>query len=62
MTMVIDRYKAQDTWAKNPTMDSKAMDQLQKIIQTAGELEKPVDSEKLITRTFAEKSIETIKK
>jgi len=62
MTMVIDRYKAQDTWAQNPTMDSKAMDQLQKIIQTAGELEKPVDSEKLITRTFAEKSIETIKK
>lgn len=62
MTRVIERYKSQDTWATTPVMENKSMDHLQKIIKTAGELEKPVDPDKLITRKFAEKAVETIKK
>jgi NitT/TauT family transport system substrate-binding protein len=61
MTKVIERYKAQDTWNKTPVMENKSLDTLQKIIQTAGELQKPVESDKLITRKFAEKAVETIK-
>lgn len=62
MTKVVERYKSQDTWGTTPVMENKSMDLLQKIIQTAGELEKPVDPDKLITRKFAEKALETIKK
>lgn len=62
MTKVVDRYKGQDTWDKNPVFENEALDHLQKIMKTAGELEKPADPDKLITRKFAEKAIETVKK
>ena len=30
MTMVVERYKEQDTWAKDPIMKSESLDRLQK--------------------------------
>jgi NitT/TauT family transport system substrate-binding protein len=51
--MVVERYKEQDTWAKDPIMESKSLDRLQEIIKEAGELSEPVDSNLLITHEFA---------
>ncbi len=61
LTRVVERYKSQDTWSKNPILENESLNHLQEIIQVAGELEKPVNSDALITRKHAEKSLEVIK-
>ncbi|MDS1029134.1 ABC transporter substrate-binding protein [Bacillota bacterium LX-D] len=55
---VVTRYKYQDTWDKNPILESSSLDHLQKIIKTAGELDKTIDSDTLITRTFAQSAMQ----
>lgn len=60
LTKVVDRYKSQDTWDTNPILEDEALDYLQQIIETAGELTKPVDSSLIIRRDFAEKAIKNI--
>lgn len=62
LTMVVERYKAQDTWAKDPLMAGESLDRLQEIIAQAGELEKPVDSEILIDREFAVRAMREVDK
>ncbi|MGE4283785.1 MAG: ABC transporter substrate-binding protein [Clostridia bacterium] len=58
---VIKRYKDQDTWAKDPIMKPEALDLLQQIMSEAGELNKKVPYEEIITTEFAEKAIKEIK-
>jgi len=60
ITMVIERYKAQDTWAKDPIMKAESLDRLQEIIIEAGELSEPVDSNLLITHEFALQAMEEV--
>jgi len=57
ITMVVERYKEQDTWAKDPIMESESLDRLQEIIMEAGELKDPVDSNLLITHEFAQRAM-----
>lgn len=61
IAMVVERYKAQDTWAKDPLMQSSSLDRLQNIIMEAGELSQPVDSNLLITRDFAGRAMVLVK-
>ncbi|MFY9120248.1 MAG: ABC transporter substrate-binding protein [Syntrophomonadaceae bacterium] len=60
ITMVVERYKEQDTWAKDPIMESKSLDRLQEIIKEAGELSEPVDSNLLITHEFAIRAMDEV--
>lgn len=57
LATVVKRYKDQDTWDTNPILENEALDHFQEIIQIAGELEEPVDSNILITREYAEKAM-----
>ncbi|WP_049755929.1 ABC transporter substrate-binding protein [Desulforamulus reducens] len=57
LAAVIERYKSQDTWNTNPVMDNQAFNYLQEIIQVAGELDKPVEPNVLITHEYAEKTV-----
>lgn len=61
LTTVVKRYKEQDTWCKNPVMIPETLDHLQEIIQTAGELDKRVPYDKIVTTKFAEEAVRTIK-
>lgn len=61
LTTVVERYKAQDTWDKNPLLEKEALDHLQIIIQDAGELQKPANPDTLITRKYADKALEVVK-
>ncbi|MDK2800683.1 MAG: NitT/TauT family transport system substrate-binding protein [Clostridiales bacterium] len=61
LVTVVKRYKDQDTWAKNPILTSEALDLLQTIISEAGELDKKVPYEKVVTTEFAERAIKKIK-
>jgi NitT/TauT family transport system substrate-binding protein len=61
LTTVVKRYKEQDTWCKNPVMIPETLDHLQEIIQTAGELDKRVPYDRIVTTKFAEEAVRTIK-
>lgn len=58
---VAKRYKEIDAWATNPILTEKSFNRLQEVIKTAGELEKKAPYSKLVTTTFAEEAIKTIK-
>ncbi len=62
LTKVVERYKEQGSWATNPLMDNDSFNRLQKIIIDAGELDKAVDPNALITSDFALKAMEDIEK
>lgn len=61
LVTVVKRYKDQDTWAKDPILKPEALDLLQKIISEAGELDKKVPYDKVVTTEFAEKAIKKVK-
>ncbi|MBO8159283.1 ABC transporter substrate-binding protein [Thermosyntropha sp.] len=61
LTTVIERYKAQDTWANEPIVDKEAFNRLQDVIIEAGEIKKPVDPTHLIVNSFAEQSTAAVK-
>jgi len=61
LVTVVKRYKEQDTWSKNPILKPEAFDLLQTIMSQAGELDKKVPYEKVVTTEFAEKAMEMIK-
>ena len=60
LTKVVERYKIQDTWAKNPILEKKSLEHLMDIIQLAGELNKRAPYEKIVNTTFAQKSLKSI--
>lgn len=56
ITTVVDRYKSQHSFATNPTLDEEEWNNLQNIMDEAGELPKRVDYSKLVDNSYAEKA------
>jgi NitT/TauT family transport system substrate-binding protein len=54
---VVDRYKSQGTYATNPILDEKEWNNLQNIMDEAGELPKHIDHKTLVDNSFAEKAM-----
>lgn len=61
LIMVAKRYKEQDTWNKDPLLKKESLDNLQKVIEAAGELKKRAPYEEIITTEFADKAVKNIK-
>jgi len=61
LTTVVDRYKEQDSWCTNPVIIPETLDRLQDIMETAGELEKRVPYDRIVTNEFAEEAVRIIK-
>lgn len=53
----VDRYKQQETYALNPEIDEAEWNNLQDVMQQAGELKTRADFQKLVDNTFAEKAM-----
>ena len=51
----VERYRNQESYAKDPILDEKEWDNLQNIMDEAGELPKRMKYEDLVDTTFAEK-------
>lgn len=62
LVTVINRYKDINAWCENPIMNPEALELLQIIMQEAGELDKKVEYEKIVTQEFAKKAMETDRK
>ncbi|MCQ6274457.1 ABC transporter substrate-binding protein [Bacillus sp. V3B] len=56
--MAVDRYKSQDSFASNPILDEEEWNNLQDIMDEAGELPKRIDYNTLVNTEFAEKAME----
>ncbi|WNS74676.1 ABC transporter substrate-binding protein [Bacillus sp. DTU_2020_1000418_1_SI_GHA_SEK_038] len=52
--MVVERYKSQGSYATDPILDNKEWDNLQNIMEEAGELPKRVDYNNLVNTEIAE--------
>lgn len=57
MTTVVDRYKSQGSYATDPILDEEEWNNLQDIMNEAGELPKEVDHKTLVNTEVAEKII-----
>ena len=57
LTTIVNRYYEQDTWKENLVFEKDSFELLQDILETAGELEKRVDYEQLVTTEFANTAI-----
>jgi NitT/TauT family transport system substrate-binding protein len=58
---VVKRYKEQGSFATDPIVDEKEWNNLQDVMQEAGELKERVEHGKLVTNQFAQKAIDTVK-
>ncbi|WP_040330004.1 ABC transporter substrate-binding protein [Clostridium ihumii] len=54
---VVNRYKSIDAWCENPILEEKSLDRLMEVMEKAGELDKKAPYDKIVTRTYAEKTI-----
>jgi len=61
LAVIIDRYKAQDTWKTDPVFDKDGFTLIQDIMDEGGELKARVPFDKFINTSFAEKAISNIK-
>lgn len=57
ITTIVKRYQEQDTWKENLVFEKSSFDLLQDILESAGELEKRADYDKLVTTEYAEKAM-----
>ena len=57
ITAIVKRYYDQDTWKENLVFEKDSFELLQDILEGAGELEKRVDYEQLVTTEFANAAI-----
>ncbi|MCM3386622.1 ABC transporter substrate-binding protein [Ureibacillus chungkukjangi] len=55
---VVERYREQESFAKDPILDEEEWNNLQDIMDEAGELPKRMDYNELVDTTFAEKVVE----
>lgn len=62
LTKIIERYKKQDTWKKDPVFEEESLRLIEKILDEGNELDKPVPYEDFINNTFANEAIKTVKK
>ncbi|MDF2661057.1 MAG: hypothetical protein K0Q94_3848 [Paenibacillus sp.] len=59
---VVKRYKEQQSFATDPIVDEKEWNNLQDVMQSAGELKQRADYKALVDNTFAAMAIESAKK
>ncbi|MBD2861130.1 ABC transporter substrate-binding protein [Paenibacillus oceani] len=59
---VVKRYKEQQSFATDPIVDEKEWNNLQDVMQSAGELKQRADYKTLVDNSFASKAIESAKK
>lgn len=52
---VVERYRAQESYAKDPILDEEEWNNLQNIMEEAGELPKRMNHKELVDTSFAEK-------
>ncbi|WP_438445736.1 ABC transporter substrate-binding protein [Gorillibacterium sp. sgz5001074] len=58
---VVKRYKEQGSFATDPVIDETEWNNLQDVMQSAGELKTRVDHKKLVDNSFAEKAKSSVK-
>ena len=56
LEIIVERYAAQDTWKTDPAFEKEAFDLLQNILMDAGELDKALPYEELVTTKFAQEA------
>lgn len=61
LVSVAKRHKVEDIWAKDPVFKESSFNLQQNVMETAGELKKRADYDKVINNTFAKKAVETVK-
>ncbi len=57
ITRIVERYQSQDTWKENLVFEKEYFELLQDILESAGELEKRADYEKLVTTIYAKEAM-----
>ncbi len=57
IAVILDRFKAEDTWKENTVFEEESFALLQNILEEAGELEKRVPYEDLVTTEFSENAV-----
>ena len=57
LTTIVNRYYEQDTWKENLVFEKDSFELLQDILESAGELEKRVDYEQLVSTEFAKSAL-----
>ena len=55
IALIVERYKAQDTWKEDTVFEQESFDLLQNILEEAGELDERVPYADLVTTEFSEK-------
>ncbi len=61
LVTVVNRYKEIGAFCDNPITSPEAFELLQNVMQSAGELDKKVEYDRIVTQEFAKKAIETVK-
>lgn len=56
LTLVAQRYKDIDAWNETPVMKQEALERLETVMETAGELDRRVDFAQLVDNTYAEQA------
>ena len=56
ITVIVERYKSQDTWKENLIFEKSSFELLQNILEEAGELPMRVPYENLVTTEYANKA------
>lgn len=56
ITVIVDRYKDQDTWKKDLIFEKESFELLENILEESGELKERVPYEDLVVRKFAEEA------
>ncbi len=56
ITVIVDRYKSQDTWKENTVFEPDSFELLQNILEEAEELPQRVPYEELVTTEFSKKA------
>lgn len=56
ITIIVERYKEQDTWKEDTVFEKSSFDLLQNILEEAGELPARVPYEELVTVQYSEKA------
>ncbi len=57
ITVIVQRYKDQDTWKEDTVFEKESFDLLQNILEEAGELPARVPYEKLVITEYSEKAV-----
>ncbi|CAH2214472.1 ABC transporter substrate-binding protein [Tepidibacter aestuarii] len=62
LTVVVERYKSQDTWSETTILKEDSLNHLMDIIDLAGELDKRAPYDKIVTTDFSQNAIDNLDK